>query len=273
MTRTGSFGVLLGALLFLVLGQGVPLRAQSYRSDVNEGNELYRSKKFDRAREKYRRADRTKPDGRESRFNDGNAAYRSGDIKGALESYEQAGRRAGGREDVTSSLYNAGTTFLNAADQGAANPILAQAAGGDAQKLRMEGYRKAIDLYKQALKLDPAHEDARYNLAYAQRKLEQMQQQQQNKNDKQQKKKDQQQNKQQQKKDDKNKDDKQKQQQQQPKQDQQQKQQQRQQPQRDKQMSQQQADQILNALQRQEQKLQKEKRQQVGTRSNVEKDW
>ena len=268
-----------------------PALAQSYRSTVNEGNERYEQEQYDQAKELYEQAAVTEPERAESHFNYGNAAYRTDDIKKALEQYERAGTRLRDREEIASTIYNAGNTFLKAAEEGKDNPVLQQAAGGQAEDLRMQGYRQAIEMYKKALKLNPSDEDARYNLTYARKKLEELQKQQQNKdqNKDQQKKQQKQDKKQDQEQKDKNKEEEQQ------KKDQQDQQQQKQQNQKDQQqqeqekakpdeqqqskpeeeqkISKQQAEQILRALERQEKALQKKKRQKVGVRTSVEKDW
>ncbi len=269
------------------------VQSQSYRSTVNEGNEYYNQQQYDEAREKYEQAAVSEPERPESYFNQGNAAYRSDDIKAAIEQYEKAGTRVRSKEELARTLYNAGNTFLNAADKGVENPALqqaaaAQGAGSQGAELRMEGYRKAIDLYKQTLKLDPRDADARYNLTYARKKLEDLQKQQQNQNQDEQQKKDQKQDKdkddQQQdknKQDEQNKKDKQdeQQQKQQNQKDKDQKEnakpdeQQQSKPEKQKTMSKQQAEQILRALERDEKDLQKKKRQKTNVRVSVEKDW
>ena len=262
--------------------------AQSYRSSVNEGNDHFENKEYKKAAELYDRAAVKNPDRIESYFNRGNAAYREDDVKTALENYEKAGKRITRASELAGTMYNAGNTFLNAAEKGAENPVLMQKAGGDAQQLRMEGYRQAIEMYKRVLKIDPSDEDARYNLTYAKKKLEDMKNQQNNQ------KQDQKQDKN---KDDKNKDDKNQdknKQDQKDKQDKQDEQNQKQQNQKDQQknedkakpdqkeqsqpekkhnMSKQQAERILNALEQDEKDLQKEKRQKVNARVQVDKDW
>lgn len=283
-----------------ILALPAAMAAQSYRGSVNDGNELYEQKKFDEARQKYEAASVTDPERPESYFNSGNASYRSFSnpegatdpkmIERALKEYEQAGMRFRDRERIAGTLYNAGNVFLAAAEKGGDNPVLQQAADGQAGDLRKEGYRQAIEMYKKALKLDPSDADARYNLTYAKKKLEELEQQQQNqdknKDQKQQQKQDKQDKQQDQQNQDKN---KQEEQQKQDKQDEQQQKQQnekgddqkekakpdqQQQPQKsEQQMSKQQAEQILRALQREEKELQKKKRQQQGRRVNVEKDW
>lgn len=296
MRRNMQFALCLLTLL------SAPLAAQSYRSSVNDGNELYHQKNYEGASQKYEAATVTEPERPESYFNSGNASYRAFSdpgaatdpklIERALKEYEQAGTRFRDREKIAGTLYNAGNVFLSAAEKGGDNPVLQKAAEGKGGDLRMEGYRQAIEMYKKALKLNPRDGDARYNLTYARKKLEELQQQDQNKQDKNQD----QQQKQDQKKQDQNQDQQQKdknreeEQNKQDKQDQQQQQQQNQkdnkeqekakqdqqkqpQPKDDQQMSKQQAEQILRALQREEKDLQKKKRQQQGRRVNVEKDW
>ncbi len=281
------------ATVILLFTTCIPAAAQSYRSTVNEGNEYYRQQDYDRAREKYEQAAADDPDRIESYFNAGNAAYRAAsdnasadDIQAALQAYEKAGTRMENTAQLAQTLYNAGNTFLQAAEKGLENPLLQQTAGGQGGDMRRQGYLHAIDMYKRALKLDPTDADARYNLTYARKKLEELQNQQQNqdqdqkKDQKQDKQQDQEQqdkskDEQQQKKDQQNQD--QQQQQNQKDQDQQddarQNQQEKSKPEQEQKMSKQQAEQILRALEREEKALQKKKRAKVNARANVEKDW
>jgi Ca-activated chloride channel homolog len=248
---------------------------QSYRSTVNTGNDLYKQKNYTEAKKQYEAAATKRPEKRESHFNAGNTAYRTGDVKAALENYKKAAERSTDKEEAAQSLYNAGNTFMNAAEKGGQ-----MAAGNeDAQSARMEGYRNAIEAYKHSLKLNPDDQDTRYNLAYAMRRMEELRNQQKNNKQNKDQQKQQQQQKQDQKQDqNKDKQDQQQQQkqdqQQQQKQDQQkQQQQQPQQPKDNKQMSKQQAEQILRALERQEKDLQKKLKEKQGVRVQVDKDW
>ncbi len=266
--------------------------AQSYRSTVNDGNDLYRQKQYDLSKEQYRRA-ATLDTGRiESPFNLGNAEYRTDNFPEALGLYKKAGEKARSTGEASRLFYNAGTTFLAAADKGV--PAIPDPSAGQGDEARMKDYRHAIGMFKEALKLDPKDEQARYNLMYALRKLRDLENQQKNKNDDKKQKQDQKNEKNQ---DDKNKDkdkqdqnnkndqqDKKDQQDKQQKQDQNQdKQQQRQndkqdqqeqrKPQDQRQMSKQQAEQILRALERDEKDLQKKLRAKKSVRIDVDKDW
>lgn len=270
----------MGFAVLLCFGAAA-LHAQSYRASVNDGNEAYRQQQYDAALKRYNQASKKDGERMESRFNSGNVHYRNGDVKSALKSYEEAGKRAASKEQLAATLYNAGNVFLDAAEKGGDNPMLQQAGNNDARALQMEGYKQAIELYKKTLKLQPGDADARYNLTYARKKLEELQQQQQNQNQdqkQQQQKQDKQQDQQKQdksKQEEQQKQDKkdQQQQQQQNQKDQQQKQQAKPQQQKQPQMSKQQAEQILRALERQEKDLQKKKREEVPARISVDKDW
>lgn len=297
---TGTHLILRALCCALLVAAAAGAQAQSYRSTVNDGNDLYRQKQFDLSKERYRRA-ATLDTGRiESPFNLGNAEFRTDNFTEALSLYKKAGEKARGTGDASKLFYNAGTTFLAAADKGV--PAIPDPSAGQGDEARMKDYRNAISMFKEALKLDPKDEQARYNLAYAMRKLRELEKQQQSKNNDQKQKQDQknekdkddkskdkdkqneqdkkdQQDKDQKNKDQQNKDQQNKQDQQQQKQDQQkqndkQDRQEQRKPQEDqRQMSKQQAEQILRALERDEKDLQKKLRAKKSVRVDVDKDW
>lgn len=292
---TGTHMILRALCCALLVAAASGAQAQSYRSTVNDGNDLYRQKQYDLSKEQYRRAAPLDTGRIESSFNLGNAEFRTDNFTEALKLYRKAGTKARGTEDASKLFYNAGTTFLAAADKGV--PAIPDPSAGQGDEARMKDYRNAISMFKEALKLDPTDEQARYNLAYAMRKLRELEKQQQNKNNDQKQKQDQknekdkddkskdkdkqseQDKKDQQDKDQKNKDQQNKQDQQQQKQDQQKqndkqdRQEQRKPHQDQRQMSKQQAEQILRALERDEKDLQKKLRAQKSVRVDVDKDW
>lgn len=254
-------------------------RAQSYRALVHEGNDFYRQQQFEDAKVSYEKSVQKDSGRLEGHFNLGNALYRAGDRKGAVAQYMKAIPRVREAAQAEQSLYNIGNSFLSAGELAEKNG--AQQPGQGAQ-LAMEAYRQAVTAYKKALKVDAKDENARYNLAYAQRKLNQMENQQQNKNQDQ-KKQDQQQKQDQQKQDQQkndrqNTEDKKQQQQQENETDQKGKEQEAQkkpqQPEQDKnKMSKLEAERILDALKNDEKNLQKKLRVKAHTRYQVEKDW
>lgn len=258
------------------------LSAQSYRSLVNGGNDLYSEKKYDDAAVEYEKSLKKNPERTEGYFNLGNTKFRKGDYKSAMEDYKKGIMKVRDKSQAAQSLYNIGNSFLDAAEKASQNPAANQ-MGEQANQAKMEGYKQAVEAYKQSLKLDPKDEDTRYNLAYAQKKLLQLQQQQQNQKDNKQNK-DQKQNKddknkQDQKKNDQdNKDDKKQQQQQQNQQEkgkesEADKTKQQPQQQKENKMSKEQAERILDALKNDEKDLQKKLKKKANVRIQVDKDW
>lgn len=178
-------------------------------------------------------------------------------------------------------LYNLGTTYLMKKDPVPANQKLVRTAQSEDAKNRIKGarifhnlgvnlqltqeYDKAINAYKQSLRLNPTDEETRYNLALCQKLRKDNPQDKQNQSNNQ----------------DQNQQDKQDQQQQQQPQQQDQDQQQppqqqpQQQPQPQDEMSKENAQQLLEAV-KQDEKAVKERMNQKpknGTRRKKEKDW
>lgn len=250
--------------------------AQSYRSLVNDGNNMYKEKKYNDAEIQYKKSAEKNADRLEGHFNLGNTLYRKGDYKGAMEAYKKAIRKVTDQKQASQSLYNIGNSFLDAADKVAKNPAMAQ-AGDQAGNAAMEGYKQAVEAYKHSLKLNPKDEEARYNLAYAQRKMLELQQQQQNQKDnkqnKDQQKKDNQKQQDQKQNDQQKKDNQQQQQNQQQQKSEQEKMKEKQEQQKENKMSKEQAERILEALKNDEKDLQKKLKAKIRTRVQVDKDW
>lgn len=144
--------------------------AQHPNEIVRDGNSLYKEKKYLSAEKKYKSASEKNPDDYVASFNHAASQYQLKKFDKAREEWEQLLSKE--KSDVRKSdlLHNLGNTFLEE-----------------------KKYEEAIQSYKKGLKLNPADNQTRYNLAYAQAMLRQQQQQQQQK-EKQQKKNDQQKN-------------------------------------------------------------------------------
>lgn len=224
---------------------------QTVRSHVKSGNEAYEKTKFADAEAEYKKALELDPKSLEAQFNLGNAYYKQQRFDEAQRSYGTtiaASQSPGGR---SMAYYNLGNALF-----------------------RSNKLHESIEAYKQALRLNPADDDARYNYQLAKDRLKQQNQQQQSGQNKQQnqqqdKKDQQQQNSNQQR------DQKDQQQQPQPEQSKQDKlnQQQSQAQQQKTQMPKEQADRILEALRNNEKDLQKQLRKRAAARVYIEKDW
>lgn len=231
------------AWIALALLAVLPAHAQSVRSLVNGGNDLYKEEKYTDAEVNYRKALEKEKDLVQGHFNLGNALAKEGKYDDAMREFAIAGEKAASPETKGHAWYNIGNSLMGA-----------------------QKYQEAVDAYIKSLQLNPRDQEAKYNLSYALEKLKQ-QQQQQNQQDKKEKKQDKknQQNKDQQQKQDQQKQD-------QKKQDQQQKPQQQPQPQ-EKQMSKADAERILEVLKNNEKEVQKKLRVRQAVRPKTDKDW
>jgi Ca-activated chloride channel homolog len=235
--------LLLASALFLLV---LPAFAQfaNPRSDARSGNAAYSNGRFKEAETSYRDALKQDNTLREGTFNLGDALYKQKKYDEAADQFRLlADNSKAARSLRSQSYHNLGNTFL----QG--------------KKLQ-----ESVEAYKNALRFNPTDEDARHNLAYAQKFLLQQQQEQQKKNQdkqKQDQKQDQQQE-QQQNQDNKNNQDQNK-QNQQP--------QQPQQSQTQPKLSKADAERILDALNNEEKNIQKRLVKRKASGVMIEKDW
>ncbi len=239
-------------LIAVTLSGALPALAQTNRL-LQQGNQLYDKQRYDEAAANYMKALQKDPNNATGLFNLGNALYQN---KKYDSSRKLMATTAGALKDKggkAAANYNIGNTYM-------------------AQR----NWDEAIASYKNTLRNNPQDADAKYNLSYAEQMKKQDEKKGGGKNDKkdQKDKKDQQKDKQQQDKDnkDKNKD--------KDKQDQQDKDNKDKQDNKDQQpqsqpskLSQQQADQLLNALQQEEKKLQDKLKKEKAIPLKLDKDW
>ena len=198
----------------------------------------------------------------------GNKQFRKGNYADAEVSYRKAVEK---NQRNAQANYNLGNSLLaQRKDSAAVNQLQAASKletvptrkakafhniGVVCQNKKMFG--EAIEAYKEALRLNPADDETRYNLALCKRQQQQQQQDQQQQQQNQQKQDEQ----------------KKKEQEQQQKQEQQKKQEQQQQ-QQQQQMSRENAEQMLNAAMQDEKKTQERmKKMQQQQRRQLEKNW
>jgi septal ring factor EnvC (AmiA/AmiB activator) len=197
------------SITFTAMGQGE-------RKYIRHGNKQYDNQDYKSAEIDYRKSLVKDASSLPGRFNLGDAMYRQKNYQEAIQAFDTLRNSKADKDVLSKAYYNLGNSLLNFA---------MDSAGRQTQALPA-----SIEAYKNALRYDPTDMDAKYNLAYALKQVQQQQQQQQNQqqNDNKDQKKDQQQQQNQQKQD-----------QQQAQQDQQQSQQDQQQSQQDQQQGQQ----------------------------------
>lgn len=218
------------------------LWSQSTNRSIRQGVKAFQQGNFTEAQAYFEEAVEADPTQFAPVFNQGDAWYEMDSVSRAADAFQTAIAKAEDNAVKAQAFHNLGNTFLKA-----------------------EQYEQSVQAFQQALLHNPTDEESRYNLAYAMTKLqEQQQKQNQKKNEDQDKEEEQEQEQQ-----DKSDQEKQNEEEQRQKQDQQQQQEQEQQ-----QISKQQAEQILQALEKEEQKIQQKlnKKAEVKT-SKKEKDW
>lgn len=171
-------------VLMLVLASSAPVSFASTRQErklVSRGNKLYTERKFVEAASLYEQALKENPSSASAMYNLGLSTIRqisnpkdttaanAAKMDKARKALTQVAQRAKDRPGLAAKAnYNLGNLEFNS-----------------------EQYQNAINYYKQALRIDPADENARKNLRIAQKKLQQQNQNKDNKQDQKDRNKDQ----------------------------------------------------------------------------------
>jgi Ca-activated chloride channel homolog len=228
--------------------------AQKERKYIRQGNKEFESTNFENSEVSYRKAvDLEEEKTHEPAFNVGDALYKQEKYEDAIKQFESLADVEVSKEEKAKIYHNLGNSLL-----------------------QNNKLKESVEAYKNALRNNPNDLETKYNLAYAQKKLEQQQQQQNQDQNKDKDKKDQDKNKDQnedqQNKDDQNKENED-QNKDQDKQDQNKEQQQQQQQQ--PQISKADAERILQALANDEKDTQKKVKEQQAAAAKVktEKEW
>jgi len=142
--------IMAGLMLFLVA------EAQQTNTLVSHGNEFYRKGAYDIAAAYYRRALEQNPQNTIAKYNLANALYRHKKFQSAIDAYKEAGK-AQGPNLKAAAHYNEGVVYSY-----------------------LKNPEKAIEAYKNALRINPDDKEARENLQKALAELKKQQQKQQN---------------------------------------------------------------------------------------------
>ena len=148
-----------GLLLAGLLSGSQPLWSQAGREKVLEGNRNFSKEDYDKALELYREALQESPDSPAIRFNLGDAFFKQEEMEDAADSFSQA-LQSEDPEIKSRAQYNLGNSLF-----------------------RQGKLQESLSAYREALKLAPGDRDAKHNLEFVLKQLqEQQQQQQQNQN-------------------------------------------------------------------------------------------
>ncbi len=122
-----------------------------------DANKNLSEDKFVDAEVDYRKAISKSSENHEAPYNLGNAYYGKESYSEAFGRFKQAGELATGKADKHKAYHNMGNVFM-----------------------KRKEYEKAVEAYKQALRNDPKDEETRYNLALAKEMLKKEQEDQKN---------------------------------------------------------------------------------------------
>ena len=240
--------LLLSAFLFSL----VNVNAQDERRFIRSGNSHFTDSAYLESEIEYRKALDKTGDSFEGQFNLGDALYKQEKFNDAIDQFQILAGVETDPQRLSEVYHNIGNSYF-----------------------AMQKYQESIEAYKNALRNNSEDHDTLYNLIAAQKMLQQQQQDQQNQDQNKDQEQQQEQNKEQQQKNQEQQQQEQnKDQQQEQNQDQQQNQEQNQQKQPEEQMSKEDAQRLLNAIQQDENELQKKlQKAKAAKQTKTEKNW
>ncbi len=133
---------------------GVSSFAQNLDKEIRKGNELFKSQKYIEAKAQYEKVLTKDPNDQKAVFNGANASYKQEEYEQAMKEFATATSLLETNEEKAKAYHNLGNTYFKA------------------QQLE-----KSVEAYKDALRLNPADQDTKYNLQVAKKLLKQQQNQ------------------------------------------------------------------------------------------------
>ncbi len=144
-------------LIFLMVLSTVNIFAQKERKYIRQGNRDFDNSNFAESEIEYRKAaDVEKTKSHKTIFNVGDALYKQEKYEDAISQFNEIADLDLSKDEKAKIYHNIGNSFL-----------------------KSQKYKESIEAYKNALRNNPNDMDTKYNLIYAQKKLQQQQQQQQ----------------------------------------------------------------------------------------------
>lgn len=153
--------------LLLICSVWVSAQTQTDNVTLYQGNREYKLKNYEGAQKYYEKVIESGTADNKTHFNLGDTYYQQGKYDEAAKKFEEIAETAKTTKDKSKAYHNLGNSWL-----------------------KKKEYQKSIDAYKNALKNNPSDEDTRYNLAYAQKKLNEQNKKNQQKKDQNEKNKD-----------------------------------------------------------------------------------
>lgn len=159
-------------IFFSLLATGASAQTPFW-SQMSHGNKSFAKKDYAAASDNYRRAQALRPEDARPTFNLGTSLLGQQDANAAMDTFSKAAEAASDPILRSMAHYNMGY-------------IAQQSSLTSEPQQKPEYLKQAIEHYKNALRANPADDNARYNLALCQKLLKDAQQQQQQQNQQQQ---------------------------------------------------------------------------------------
>ena len=134
-----------------------PVRADSARDFLRQGNKLYAGEKFNDAITQYDQALVENPQAPEPKFNKANSYYRLDDLAKAIDLYKEVAAESKDMKLVARAKYNLGNTFFG---QGM------KQRDSNLQKA-LEDLQTSISYWRQTLDIEPENQNAARNMEVA----------------------------------------------------------------------------------------------------------
>ena len=164
----------IGILFFIVASLQFPGQTIESKLKLNEGNQAYKNGDFNKSSSNYEKSLSEDKKNLAAFYNSGNASYMSGDFESARESFNSFISKTNNIDDKSKAHYNIGNSFLTE---------YAKEAKEKGQAPSSEILKNAIKEYQQSLRFNPKDKDARYNLSYAMKLLQDQEKQEQENKD------------------------------------------------------------------------------------------
>lgn len=147
--RAGVLHMALAAML--TIASAGALHAQKFpeRKSIRAGNRVYEKADYPQSEVEYRRALEKNPDSYEAQFNLGNAFYKQERYDEAVQVFRKLAQDTTHADHIAACHYNAGNALF-----------------------QQRKFKEALEEYKNSLRKNPADMDAKFNLAYTKKMIE-----------------------------------------------------------------------------------------------------
>ena len=164
----------IGILFFIVASLQFHGQTIESKLKLNEGNQAYKNGDFNKSSSNYEKSLSEDKKNLAAFYNSGNAFYMSGDFESARESFNSFISKTSNIDDKSKAHYNIGNSFLTE---------YAKEAKEKGQAPSSDILKNAIKEYQQSLRFNHKDKDARYNLSYAMKLLQDQEKQEQENKD------------------------------------------------------------------------------------------